>query len=273
MTIVKAKRKPYWRTMPCPMCGAKKTMREWIWGMPAFPVDESKFIIGGCMIEASFTTPEIACSECGWGGSKADLYAPIKQPTKLTSRFIEALNYANKWHSDQTRKASRIAYISHPVSVAGLIIEAGGTEDEVIAGLLHDVPEDCGGEPRLKEIKRKFGENVAEIVRACSDSLVEVGAKKDPWKKRKEDHLAKLWNSDDSVLLVTAADKAHNASAIVTDLRHQGDVVWKRFNASRDDIIWYYDEVLKILSAHGENSRLISQLRQSILDMKGIREI
>ena len=256
--------------MPCPVCGAKKTMREWIWGMPAGPLDDSKFITGGCMIEASFTKPDIECSACGWGGSKADLYAPIKPPTKLTARFIEALNYANKWHADQTRKATRIAYISHPVSVSGLIIEAGGTEDEVIAGLLHDVPEDCGGEPRLKEIKRKFGANVAEIVRACSDSLLEVGATKDPWKKRKEDHLAKLWHSDDSVLLVTAADKAHNASAIVTDLRHQGEIVWKRFNASRGDILWYYQEVRDILFARQVDTRLLNVLTQSIDDMQNL---
>ena len=138
----------------------------------------------------------------------------------------------------------------------------------MIAGLLHDVPEDCGGEPRLKEIKRKFGANVAEVVRGCSDSLVEVGATKEPWKMRKKAHIAHLWEADDSVLLVTAADKAHNASAIVTDLRHQGEIVWKRFNASREDILWYYDEVRKILFARKVDTRLLNVLTQSIDDMR-----
>ena len=131
MTTTKT-RKPAWRTMPCPNCGAKKTMLESMWGEPPGQVDEDKYIIRGCLIEFRPTTPDIVCGECGWGGSKPDLYVPKKPPTKLTPRFIEALNYANKHHANQTRKSTSIAYISHPISVAGLIIEAGGSEDEAI---------------------------------------------------------------------------------------------------------------------------------------------
>ena len=57
----------------------------------------------------------------------------------------------------QTRKASTIPYIAHLMGVASLVLEAGGDEDLAIAALLHDVVEDCGGAPMLKEVRRRFG--------------------------------------------------------------------------------------------------------------------
>ena len=89
----------------------------------------------------------------------------------LTDRFFMAIAYANDAHKNQVRKSTDIAYISHPFGVAALVLEAGGDEDQAIAALLHDVAEDCGGEPRLKDIADKFGDRVAHIVRGCSDSL------------------------------------------------------------------------------------------------------
>ena len=89
----------------------------------------------------------------------------------LTDRFFMAIAYANDAHKNQVRKSTDIAYISHPFGVAALVLEAGGDEDQAIAALLHDVAEDCGGEPRLKDIADKFGDRGAHIVRGCSDSL------------------------------------------------------------------------------------------------------
>jgi (p)ppGpp synthase/HD superfamily hydrolase len=94
------------------------------------------------------------------------------------------------------------------------------------------VPEDRGGEPRLKEIAEKFGLRVERIVRACSDSLVEDPEEKAPWKERKEVHVNQLYDSDLVALTFTAADKAHNARSIATDLQNQGPELWKRFNAN-----------------------------------------
>ena len=151
------------------------------------------------------------------------------------------MNYANAQHAGQTRKATNIAYISHPIGVAGLIIEARGDEDQAIGGLLHDVAEDSGGEPRLREIKRKFGSRVEAIVRGCSDSLGAKDEEKAPWRVRKEEHVERLWRANGDILLVTAADKTHNARAIVTDLELIGSALWDRFNAAPLDILWYYE--------------------------------
>jgi len=185
----------------------------------------------------------------------------------LTDRFFEAMSYASEAHKDQVRKSTDIAYISHPFGVASLVLEAGGDEDQAIGALLHDVAEDCGGEPRLVEIAEKFGDRVAKIVRGCSDSLVVDDSKKAPWRERKEAHLAHLSEADADVLMVTAADKAHNARAIATDIQEIGDEVWNRFNASKGEILWYYNEMYIGLAERSVTPKLLHPLRAAIAIM------
>lgn len=260
------KRKRPWTSLPCPGCGAKKTTREITYGYPAGPEDDTKFANGGCcpLIDAA----EITCRECGWSGFKEDLRIFAAPPVVLTSRFLEAMNYANAQHAGQIRKGTNIAYISHPFGVAGLIIEAGGDEDQAIGGLLHDVAEDCGGEPRLREIKKKFGSRVEAMVRGCSDSLAAKDEKKASWTGRKEEHIERLHGANDDILLVTAADKTHNARAIVTDLDLIGPLLWDRFNATPEDIVWYYMSVYDVLKTREVTSILLSPLSASIHAMK-----
>ena len=188
-----------------------------------------------------------------------------RKPSKyLTERFQKAMTYATELHKDQTRKSTDITYICHPFGVASLVLEAGGDEDQAIAALLHDIPEDCGGEPRLKEISEMFGSRVEKIVRGCSDSLVEDPEEKAPWKERKEVHINHLNDADFDTLTVTAADKAHNARSIATDLQNQGPSLWDRFNANRDNIIWYYESVYAVLLEKRVSKALLTPLRNAI---------
>jgi len=187
-----------------------------------------------------------------------------KPTTYLTGRFQKAMAYATELHKDQTRKSTDITYICHPFGVASLVLEAGGDEDQAIAALLHDIPEDCGGEPRLKEILEIFGPRVEKIVRGCSDSLVEDPEEKAPWKERKEVHINHLNDADLDTLTVTAADKAHNARSIATDLQNQGPSLWNRFNANQENIIWYYESVYIVLQAKGVSAALLTPLRNAI---------
>ena len=184
--------------------------------------------------------------------------------TYLTERFHRAMAYATELHKDQTRKSTIITYISHPFGVASLVLEANGDEDQAIAALLHDIPEDCGGEPRLREIAEMFGPRVEKIVRGCSDSLIEDPEEKAPWRERKEVHIDHLNDADMDTLIVTAADKTHNARSISTDLQNQGPSLWDRFNANRDDIIWYYESVYAVLSQRQVSSSLLTPLRNAI---------
>jgi (p)ppGpp synthase/HD superfamily hydrolase len=191
-----------------------------------------------------------------------------KPHLELTSRFFYAIAYAAEAHKEQVRKSTNIAYISHPFGVASLVLEAGGDEDQAIAALLHDVAEDCGGESRITEIAGLFGPRVAHIVRGCSDSLVADEAEKAPWKERKEAHLSHLRNSDEDILLVTAADKTHNARAIATDIQHIGEKVWERFNSDSDSILWYYNSMFTILKERGVTPSLLNPLKAAISIME-----
>ena len=104
----------------------------------------------------------------------------------MTGRFAEAFEYAAELHREQTRKGSEIPYLSHLMAVASLVMENGGDEDQAVAALLHDGPEDQGGRATLKEIRRRFGERVASIVEGCTDTFE---SPKPRWKPRKLGYL------------------------------------------------------------------------------------
>ena len=193
-----------------------------------------------------------------------------KPATYLTERFHLAVKYATFWHRHQVRKSTDLTYILHPLGVASLVLEAGGNEDEAIAALLHDIPEDCGGQVMLEEIEALFGPRVAEIVAGCSDTLVEDRANKAPYRERKQGHIDHIKTSHEKGLhLVTAADKLHNARAIVTDLQNEGDVVWKRFNADKSTILWYYDSMLDVLVQKSVSKSILTPLASAIEVMRG----
>jgi GTP pyrophosphokinase len=173
----------------------------------------------------------------------------------LTPRFREAFLLAAEKHAAQNRKKTTVPYISHLMSVAALVLEAGGDEDQAIAALLHDIVEDCGGHPMLDEVRQRFGDRVAHIVEGCTDSYTDP---KPPWKQRKLDYLAHLAHADDDTRLVSAADKLHNARTIVTDLRLHGEPVFDRFAGGREGTLWYYRAVLDLL--RDRPNRLVPEL-------------
>jgi (p)ppGpp synthase/HD superfamily hydrolase len=149
----------------------------------------------------------------------------------LTPRYDEAFRYAHELHRAQTRKGTSIPYISHLMIVSALVIENGRSEAQAIGGLLHDAAEDQGGTETLEEIRTRFGDPVAEIVSDCTDSWDEP---KPDWRPRKEAYLAKLPTKSPRSLLVSLADKTHNAEAILFDYRVLGDALWDRFNSGAE---------------------------------------
>jgi len=170
----------------------------------------------------------------------------MPKTTRLGPRFLRAFVFAAEKHKGQTRKASSIPYVAHLMGVASLVLEAGGDEDLAIAALLHDVVEDCGGAPMLKEVRRRFGSRVAKVVDGCTDAYTDP---KPPWRERKESYIARLRNEDKETRLVSAADKLNNVRSIVSDYRAVGESIWSRFNGGREGTLWYYrtlrDEFLK----------------------------
>ncbi len=155
----------------------------------------------------------------------------------LTERFGEALRYAHRLHLAQTRKGTAIPYVTHLMTVSALVLEHGGSEDQAIAGLLHDAAEDQGGAETLADIETDFGAAVAKIVADCTDSWAEP---KPPWRERKEAYLATLGGKPVESLLVSLSDKTHNAEAILADYRELGDALWDRFSGGPAGTRWYY---------------------------------
>ena len=123
------------------------------------------------------------------------------------------------------------------MAVAALVIEHGGDEGQAIAALLHDGPEDQGGRETLRDIERRFGVDVAQIVSDCTDAWTEP---KPDWRARKDAYLSKLPGKPKRSLLVSLADKTHNAEAILYDYRALGDALWPRFNGGAGGTRWYY---------------------------------
>jgi len=188
--------------------------------------------------------------------------------SKLTERFEKAVLLAIRLHSDQLRKGTDIPYASHLLAVASLVLEYGGDEDVAIAGLLHDAAEDQGGLQVLDRIREQFGDRVAEIVEACSDTF---DVPKPPWQQRKEAYLKKISSKSDAARLVSAADKLHNCRAILSDYREFGESIWERFKGGRQGTLWYYRSLVTAFSQHGP-ARLAAELDQVVSALEGLAE-
>lgn len=175
--------------------------------------------------------------------------------TALTDRYTLAVDYVRIAHAAQVRKGSGIPYIYHLLGVSSLVLEFGGNEDQAIAGLLHDVVEDCGAIHAVI-VRKQFGDAVADIVDACTDGSAESkqAVAKDPasrkrdWLERKQAYIGHLKHATDDVLLVSACDKLHNARAIVQDMQSPdvGVQVFDRFTGGLKGSLGYYHELSQI---------------------------
>jgi (p)ppGpp synthase/HD superfamily hydrolase len=179
--------------------------------------------------------------------------------TILTDRFTHAVDYARIAHANQVRKGTAIPYLSHLLAVSALVIEHGGSEDQAIAGLLHDAIEDCG-HAHEATIRAQFGDAVADILLACTDGtaegksvLADAEAKRRDWLARKQTYLTRLAHAADAVLLVSACDKLHNARAILRDLEDPavGMAVFARFKGGMKGTLWYYRSLVEAFAVRG----------------------
>ena len=182
----------------------------------------------------------------------------------LSGRFDDAFGYAHQVHKEQKRKGTNAPYIGHLIGVTSIVLDDGGTEDEAIGALLHDAAEDHGGRSRLDEIRGRFGDAVARIVEDCTDSWE---TPKKAWAERKREYVEHARTLPPSSLRVSAADKVHNTYAILRDLRNMGEAVWDRFNAKPDDVMAYYEGLVRAYRAAG-GGRLVDELDRIV---RGIR--
>ena len=155
-----------------------------------------------------------------------------------------AMRVAAMAHRDQQRKASPVPYIAHPASVALVLSRAGYSEPEILAAaLLHDVIEDTSYS--IERCRAEFPVEVVDLVMAASEVKATNSGDKLPWIVRKREHLARLQSASPAAKAIVLADKFHNLTSMVVDLA-EGAELWSRFNASVDDLRWYYSESVKL---------------------------
>ncbi|QGJ68908.1 Guanosine polyphosphate pyrophosphohydrolase/synthetase [Planctomycetales bacterium 10988] len=177
--------------------------------------------------------------------------------------YVIALDWVVELHGKQRRKVKDIPYITHLMSVSSLVWEAGGTETEAIAALLHDAAEDQGGEEILHQIEAKFGKKVSEIVAGCSDTFE---TPKPPWRERKETFLNSLRGASPSIHLVVGADKLHNLRELVAAYREEGERLWKHFRGGRATL-WYYCQLGTYLQETTLSPRILNPLLANIREL------
>ncbi|HEY4843899.1 MAG TPA: HD domain-containing protein [Terriglobales bacterium] len=188
----------------------------------------------------------------------------LLKPPPLGLRLQRAFRYAAEKHAGQTRKQTAVPYLSHLMAVASLVLEAGGDEDMAIAALLHDVVEDCGGMPRLREVRKLFGRRVAHIVEGCTDSF---GEPKAEWIERKKDYLHEVTHADAETRLVSASDKLHNVRTILADYRQEGAAIWARFSGKKEGTLWYYRALSDEYQRRGAN-RITRELELAVAELE-----
>jgi len=157
---------------------------------------------------------------------------------------VEAVKLASKLHSRQRKKKSivpDIPYMGHLMEVAGIVQANGGDETTVAAALLHDAIEDQGAGAR-EEICEKFGQQVLDIVEACTESDT---FPKPPWRERKEAYLKLVETASLPALLVIVADKLQNGRALLRRLKLEGAEGWG--SPSRKEKLWYMHNLLEAM--------------------------
>ena len=185
----------------------------------------------------------------------------------LSDRYVQAVAYVAEKHAKHSRKGTNTPYVCHLIGVSSLVLEADGDEEQAIAGLLHDVIEDCNVTPA--EITARFGARVAQIVVGCSDVMHSDEKADRDYGERKQTYLNGLELAPAETVLVSMADKVHNARAIVTDLHESGAEVLDKFNGEPDKILTYYRECLRIGKAKDITTKLLIPLEIAVEQIAG----
>lgn len=181
-----------------------------------------------------------------------------------SARYDAALVLAASAHRNQLRKGTTTPYIAHVVHVSTILLRHSFAENLVIAGLLHDVVEDC--DVTVEELSAQFGEEVGRLVEAVSERKAVDGMNL-PWEQRKTEKLALLREGGPEVAALKAADALHNARSIAADLETLGPALWARFQRGPQPSLWYYREILASVRHWLGDHPLVQELSAAVDDV------
>ena len=172
--------------------------------------------------------------------------------SRQSTPIFKAIEFAAKAHAGHFRKGSKIPYILHPLGVAKILIEHGCSDEQVIAGLLHDTLEDTP--VTLNQIRRQFGPKVARLVEGASEP-----DKSEPWENRKRHTIEFLKKAPSRQLYVSCADKLDNIRSMAQDYEKVGEKLFKRFNRPKAQQKWYYTSLTDAFLSRKKNDPMFRE--------------
>ena len=192
-----------------------------------------------------------------------------KADPELTARFVDALGLAVELHAEGVRKGTSVPYVAHPLAVCALVLVDGGDEDEAIAALLHDALEDAPDKVTRDDLAARFGDNVRDLVAAVTETPPGYrGGPKAPWPERKEAYIEHVPGAGEAANRVALADKVDNARAILADYRVHGEDLWERFNAGREQQLWYYRALVEAFRQADAEGYLFDELERTVAEIE-----
>jgi (p)ppGpp synthase/HD superfamily hydrolase len=196
-----------------------------------------------------------------------------------SDRINHAFAFAAKHHDKQVRKGTALPYLTHPANVALILTRYGQDDDTVVAGILHDVIEDCvregySADDLTQRVGEKFGTRVLETVLAVTERKLDDDGVEMSWDERKADFLSRLAAANDAARWVCAADKVHNGSTILADLKRTAfpESIWGRFTRGREGTIRSYRHVYDRLAEVGFGGAIMDELREVVERLEAYSE-
>lgn len=164
-----------------------------------------------------------------------------------TELLDRAIIFAVKAHAGTERRGKGFPYIVHPMEAVEIVATITPDQELLAAAALHDVVEDT--DVSADEIRREFGDRIADLVVAESDVFVEGVSEEDSWHARKQAAMDRLAAAPHDAKIVAMGDKLSNMRAIARDYAMKGDALWNIFHAKDPkDHEWHYRGLAASLS-------------------------
>lgn len=182
-----------------------------------------------------------------------------------TDLLDRAIVFAVRAHHDTERRGKGFPYIVHPMEAMEIVATITSDQELLAAAALHDTIEDT--DVTVEDIRREFGDRVAELVHAESDRFTEGVSEEDSWHDRKQAAIDRLSNASHDAKIVAMGDKLSNMRAIWRDYQTKGDELWNIFHVKdKASHEWHYRGLADSLSelsdtfAYKEFVRLIDEV-------------
>jgi len=167
--------------------------------------------------------------------------------------------FATEAHEGQIRKSNGKPMIYHPIAVAEMLEDFGYDDEIVAAGYLHDYIEDT--KRGTESMRRILGDRIVYLVKLATEPNKSIA-----WEKRKISTIMTARDNPINDVAVILADKIHNIEDTTNELKIQGLAVFNCFNASIEQILWYYESVYKSVSQH--DIPIVKRLEEAIINLK-----